>query len=363
MRAGYEAPGNRSRISLTWSQDNDETIVSAPQLQYGEAAEDIQAKRSRRGEAHHNNLHQVSCQLIMMEFSLNTYHRYITDLVRKGGPTTEDFADLQQLFHAIAWKKRNGQISDGHIRKLRNAFGDALSFDTLQGYSMLQPHGYAGDYEIIDRIHTSWISPKTNLQKWDYFYHSQAASTAVRNRKTYFQDVLINALNTNNGRVTVLNVGSGPGRDMYDFFRVYPDADISIECVDSDSNAIRYASALNRDFLKGIAFHRKNIFRFKPAKKYDLIWSAGLFDYLNDRSFCYLLHRLLEMITPCGQIIVGNFSPSNPSRDYMEFGNWILHHRDADQLYLLTRECNIPNQSISIYSEQEGVNLFLHIQA
>lgn len=287
---------------------------------------------------------------------------YIADLVSKGGPVVDDYPGLQLWFRTIARKKENGELNSKEITGLQEAFGESFSLDTVQGFCVQQPHGYAGDFEIIDRIHTNWISPKSHLQKWDHFFHAQAAPNAVRNRKVYFQNILEKISHEAGRAINVLNVGSGPGRDMEEYFFSRPRSTVHIDCVDMDAKAIAHASHLNRNFLDKITFHHRNIFRFRPQKSYDLIWSAGLFDYLDERSFRFLLQKFIQIIKPGGQVVIGNFSPNNPSRDYMEFGRWNLIHRDKEQLRQLAETCNIWKHDIIINSEPEGVNLFLHVK-
>jgi len=67
------------------------------------------------------------------------------------------------------------------------------------------------------------------------------------------------------------------------------------------------------------------------------------------------------MVNPEGSVIIGNFSKYNPSRDYMEAGDWYLFHRNAEKLCSLARESGIEEKNISIESEPEKVNLFMHI--
>lgn len=130
-----------------------------------------------------------------------------------------------------------------------------------------------------------------------------------------------------------------------------------------DPKAIEYAKTLTEQFLDKINFINKNIFRFQTDQKFDMIWSAGLFDYFNDKAFVSLLRRFKEWIKPCGEIIIGNFNEDhNPSRDYMEiFGEWYLNHRTESQLAELAIEAGYSEKNISIGREPENVNLFLHI--
>jgi len=148
---------------------------------------------------------------------------------------------------------------------------------------------------------------------------------------------------------------------MYEYFRENPGSCILFDCIDIDEKAINHARSLCNDFKERIIFHHCNILRFRTEAVYNLIWSAGLFDYLNDRTFRYLLSRLLRMVSYGGELVIGNFSKANPSRGCMEFGEWFLEHRNDDDLMSLSSDCGIKKRDISIATEQEGINLFLHI--
>ena len=111
-------------------------------------------------------------------------------------------------------------------------------------------------------------------------------------------------------------------------------------------------------------FIKKNIFRFNTEDKFDIIWSAGLFDYFDDKAFIMLLKKFRNWLKDDGEIIIGNFNENhNPSRAYMElFGEWHLNHRTDEQLYHLAKQAGYENQKISVGREPENVNLFLHLK-
>ena len=96
-----------------------------------------------------------------------------------------------------------------------------------------------------------------------------------------------------------------------------------------------------------------------PELKYDLIWSAGLFDYFDDDKFQRLLERFTKYIKPDGRLIIGNFSPVNNSKAYMEYGNWYLNHRSEDEL--LTLANRFEHLSSEVDFEPLKVNLFLKL--
>ena len=50
------------------------------------------------------------------------------------------------VWHAV----RAGALDDGALRRVREAFGPALSPETLQGRGLAKKFGYAGDFEFLD---------------------------------------------------------------------------------------------------------------------------------------------------------------------------------------------------------------------
>jgi SAM-dependent methyltransferase len=285
---------------------------------------------------------------------------YIRRLVAQGGPREEDYPELNAWYARCHAHATGGQLSEEEILDLLDAFGDAMGPQTMQGFVVVKPHGYAGDFEIIDRIYRKYISSDPALARWDHWFHQHAAPRAVRNRKSYFHGLLdeLHAVET----PRVLKVGIGPGRSMFEWLSRHPDATAVFDCLDIDAAAIAYARELNRPFLDRIHFIQKNCLRYKPTEQYDLIWAAGIFDYFDDRAFQLMVQRLLPAVAPGGELVIGNFADINPSRPYMEFvGAWVLRHRSAAELVRLAEQCGVPRECIRIGCEHQGVNLFLHI--
>jgi len=298
-------------------------------------------------------------------FSMDEHVAYIEKLVAEGGPDPSEYEALNQRIIEISDRRRDGDVTAQEIKALRQAFGQALSTETLQGFAFRKPYGYPGDYEIIDRIYCEYIAENPELKKWDRFFHARSAAIAVRNRKSYFMD-LMQSLKRQNGQdedISVLNVASGPMRGVFEFLGKSTDHDIRFECIDADARAIEYAKDLCEPYLDRIEFHERNALRFKTDKQYKLVWSAGLFDYLDDKTFQFLLSHLLDMLDEEGELVVGNFTTPNPTRAYMEVVcDWYLHHRTADELVDLSKACGIPAEDIRVGREPEEINLFLRIK-
>ncbi len=291
---------------------------------------------------------------------------YIEKIVARGGPLPREYDAFGRWIDEVADELRSGRLRKSDLNTLREAFGRALSPDTLQGFSLQKPHGYTGDYEIIDRMYRNHVTDDPALQNWDRYFQAQGAPEAVRNRKVYFTTLLkrLEHLNENARPRPVLNVASGPMRDVFEFFRSNGHVpNVQIACVDSDPDAIAYAKDLCAPYLDHLAFHRTNALRFTTDERYRLIWSAGLFDYLGDKGFKFLLRQLLRLLADEGELVIGNFSEENPTRNYMEIiGDWHLYHRSAEELAALARACGVAEEDLRIGRETRGINLFLHIK-
>lgn len=289
---------------------------------------------------------------------------YIRKVCENFGPNPDEYIHFLSWIDQLASQIEKGTRPEKDLLIIRKAFGKALnSLETVQGFGALKPHGYAGDFEIIDKIYLRYVSEKEEYRKYDLFFHDQAAPKAVRNRKRYFKDLL--ELKTRTGNISILNLASGPCRGISEFMRMHPTRSFEMDCIEIDQKAIAYAKRLiPKSELGNINFIEQDILKFIPKKKYDLIWSAGLFDYFNDTLFHRILNRLLKFVNENGEIIIGNFHPRNPSRAYMEIiGQWYLNHRSNEELYELSKFAGIKNDHrIDIDEEKEGVNLFLRLK-
>src|ERR1019366_7890283 len=143
------------------------------------------------------------------EFDLEIHRQMLLRLVSNGGPTISEYSELTDLINEAAAAAQRGELSADDLRNVWGGIGDAVtSTKTMQGFVWLKPHGYAGDFEIIDRIYQQWISPDHRLAKWDEYFHTLASSRAVRNRKAYFQSWLREWEERNlSHEIRVLNIG------------------------------------------------------------------------------------------------------------------------------------------------------------
>jgi SAM-dependent methyltransferase len=77
----------------------------------------------------------------------------------------------------------------------------------------------------------------------------------------------------------------------------------SIRSASVQIRAAEFARHLLHPYSDRVSVICGNIFRFRPGHLYDLVWSAGLFDYLDDRTFRVLLEKLLRLVAPGGWLL------------------------------------------------------------
>jgi extracellular factor (EF) 3-hydroxypalmitic acid methyl ester biosynthesis protein len=280
--------------------------------------------------------------------------QFISRLISQNGPRPADYAPLN------AWLHSRPRLCAGSMMDL---FGLAMQPCTLQGHAYHWPHGYPGDYQLIDHIHTRHISADPRLERWDQFFQQHPAQQAVRNRVPYLCHSLEQRSWVHGPALQhLLVLGSGPGRDIYQLLRACPELSLRVHGIDTDPLAVNYANTLNARYSQQVKFRQGNALSLRPDALYDFIWCSTLFDYYSDALFIKMVRRYMISLRPGGELVIGNFSPNNRSRSYMEFVNWALHYRSTCDLMRLAKAAGVDPRHASVHSEPTGVGLFLHLR-
>ena len=255
---------------------------------------------------------------------------FLKHLVEKGGPQPHEY----QTFTDIVNHLKNHQIDS-----FREIIKDSLNENTLIGHGFVKPYGYPGDFTIIHAIYKNSFNPDPRYSNWDKFFQNQPGAQAVRNRKEYFLKCCRKLEKSNRDEVNVLILGCGPATDVNEFYSLYPESRLKFHLIDFDQNAIDFASKQNKKINGSVQYFRINVLRFKPLKMYDLIWSAGLFDYFKEKHFIYLVNKYHKCLAEDGEYVIGNFSHTNPTKRLMEIlSDWYLHHRSKYDLIRMAVE-------------------------
>lgn len=294
-------------------------------------------------------------QPVKVDINSIDIENYIRKFFDKNGIDEDEYIEFYGLID---------QIKAEDIQYVRSLVSSILNPNSLIGFAHTKPFGYSGDFFIIEKIYQCYLSSDKKYRKWDLFFQNTPAVIAVRNRKLLAIKIFEELYNKSFGvKQKVLILGSGPVSETFDFLEQNPDSQIEFEMLDMDKRAIAYAKNKNRNFLDKMTFINQNVIRYTPEKKYDLIWSAGLFDYFKGKHFVFLVKKYYENLKDGGEMIIGNFNIENPSRRCMEIVcDWFLYHRSADELKQYAIQAGIEESKIDVIQEPLGINLFLRVR-
>jgi SAM-dependent methyltransferase len=225
-------------------------------------------------------------------------------------------------------------------------------------HALDKPRGYAGDMDLMLMLCDGVPRGDTGFARAvnDVFVRVPAAQ-AVRDRVAQ----LGRLLDTLPDRARVLNLACGPALEVQHLFTASPDRQLVVDLVDHDPHTLAYLQGrLPRDrvrILEGNAYrilagdltvtsvnaHARGAARLSGG--YDLIYSAGLYDYLPDGSggsggASELTRVLFSLLNPGGLLLVGNYLKPTPTSGHQEhvrammelYSHCYLRYRSADQI-------------------------------
>jgi extracellular factor (EF) 3-hydroxypalmitic acid methyl ester biosynthesis protein len=234
-----------------------------------------------------------------------------------------------------------------------------------------KPKGYAGDFKMMEQIYRMTPDGDGKLGRLiDGWLLKQIPPQAVRNRRVLLRrllDRLCRERLHQERPLHIMNLACGPSRELFDLLA---DCDYSqylnVLCIDIDSEALQFANQhVNTvPHQASVRFMHENVIKWALGRaKHDLghqdiIYSSGLCDYLDRRLMISLIESCYGQLTAGGVLVVGNFTPANPDRQFMDnIMYWRLIHRDEHEMRQLFAASSFGDQ-VELITEPEGVNLF-----
>jgi CRP-like cAMP-binding protein/SAM-dependent methyltransferase len=233
-----------------------------------------------------------------------------------------------------------------------------------------KPKGYAGDFLMMEHIYANIPKGDGRFGEIiDTFCLQRPGSRAIHGRRRLLKNELLKisgAIAEKGGATRIMNLACGPNRELFDFLAECQYSElIEALCVDIDSEALRYTNQHVNIFPHKASIHlmSENVIKWSLGRiahdmgKMDIIYSAGLCDYLEIRLFRALISQCHNHLKPGGVLLLGNFTAYPDSLFLDKLLKWKLIYRDVEELKEIFEPTPF-GPDIEIIGEKEQVNLF-----
>jgi len=309
---------------------------------------------------------------------LEQLEQFQTQVQDEADISIDRFRKLEQLFDAFRQKvtERFPAHADAH-QPLRESFKEA--FRPFSGASQMNqrvlnwPMGYPGDHITLEHIYRSApISDNAFGKYMDLYVFSRTLGVGIRERKNQLHNVLRQEFQVRSEKpFQVLNIGCGSCRELYDFGLQLNDFPAEITCTDFDAAALQFSkeSLLSRGIdLDQFTFREMNVLKLvsssflqKELGTFDIIYSAGLFDYIQDKGITKIFSSLFENLHP-GGIIIAPFKDADyyDTFDYYWLCNWTAFFQRTKREVQDLLTDSVPKAKMEIMSTPTpSINFFM----
>jgi extracellular factor (EF) 3-hydroxypalmitic acid methyl ester biosynthesis protein len=243
-----------------------------------------------------------------------------------------------------------------------------------------KPLGYAGDYEMVRMMAGDPFEGASMFAKLVNRIFLQTPPVVAHQSRLKF---LFEHLEREAGRaiaagrpLRVFNIGCGPAIEIQEFLKEsdfsskteFTLLDFNEETLNYTTNALkdlknRHGRSTSITTIKKSVHHLiKDAAKPGAVAKYDLVYCAGLFDYLTDQVCKRLTTYMYDVLAPGGMLIATNVRSENPSRIWMDYVlDWHLIYRSVDQFTRVAPD-RAARDAAPVQAIGDGVNIALVIR-
>ena len=292
------------------------------------------------------------------------------------------FPFLDELFDQLerAASRCGEELEPMHAAYVRRQIHPLILCSPFADRTVHKPLGYAGDYEVVNMIlrdpHEGDSLYARLLNRW---FIKQPPAEAHRNRVKQLTQRLLEetARCQAAGRVArFFNLGCGPAKEIQDFMTDYAVSDhAEFTLLDFNEETVTHGRSVlesvrarhNRN--TALNFQKKSVAQVLKTRdggatsgSHDMVYCAGLFDYLTDSVCLRLMNVFYDMLAPGGLLVVTNVDRANPIRHWLgDVLDWHLIYRDAADMKSLKPERAEVDEA-TVCADFTGVNLFLEVR-
>lgn len=221
---------------------------------------------------------------------------------------------------------------------------NVLAEDPCTARSQHKPRGYAGDAVMMDYCYFT-TPPESTSELGKAIFFSTTTSPNARSVLTRLGMIAsrIDALARKTKRPNVLALACGHLREAM-LSHAFRDGRLGrMIALDQDDASLDVVEARYATYgVECVGAGIKSILTCEISfSDLDMVYAAGLFDYLDDNVAKMLVAHAFGFLRSGGQLLIGNFLPDTPGRGYMEaFMNWMLITRTRREIIGLADQVN-----------------------
>ncbi len=295
----------------------------------------------------------------------------------------QELHDYMEKQHALLDRVVSGFSEKEHEHHgfyFRRQLWNILLRAPIMARTNLKPRGYNGDSEMMRMIYLDDYQGESTFGKVMHkFSVDQEAAQAVRNRRREVAGLLHRFTEEfdipDAQKLRILSVACGPAFEVRDILRTPEDcARLHFSLFDQDQQALLEAAGLVSDMESSLRteisadFIRESVRTMLVTRalqerwgQFHFIYSMGLFDYLTAPVATAVLRKLYQLLTPGGEMAIGNFYVVNPSRFYMEYWHdWKIIYRTEDDFIRLVAD--LPGAKVSVEYDETRIQMLLHVK-
>jgi extracellular factor (EF) 3-hydroxypalmitic acid methyl ester biosynthesis protein len=270
-----------------------------------------------------------------------------------------------------SWKRNDVAARESAIEEVRShsIFAKLLA-DPMTRRAFVKPRGYPGDADLIDLIYglepaVAALNAASPTGRAIYAYNVETiAAQGVRNRRNYIAKV-IDEIAERKPKTEVLAVGCGHLRELERCSPTSLRAIARFVGLDHDRRTTSFVTGQSyADFVEPLTASIGVLLRKEiDLGSFDLIYAAGIYDYLQDKLFIALTRRLWEMCRPGGTLLIANLTPQNPQIGYLDACmDWRFVLRNEKRISLLLDAAIGDSHSAQLFREPTKVIAFAKVE-
>jgi len=241
-----------------------------------------------------------------------------------------------------------------------------------------KPRGYPGDFVVMNYIYDGGPAGEDAFAQLAHALAVKIGQFVVRRKDVVRTEIeTLVATCEPHAALRVASLGCGPAREIAEVLArdIRFAGALTFALIDQDEEALRCAgrgianTATQRCAAQVVVELRKvSVLRLlrdvDPSDVFgrpNLIYSAGLFDYFNDRTCRILTRRLYAALPPGGALLLGNMKAGTDMSWPLEFiADWSLIYRSAERV--LSWAEGLDGADIQLRTEATGYDYMLRLR-